>query len=182
MNKFAVCWLVVLLTAIVVVSTANADLKEDKPITELLAEQGYAGSQTMLGLMYYDGDGVPQNYNIAAKWFRLAAEQGYAPGQALLGAMYYDGNAVPQNYKIAAKWFRLAAEQGIGTAQYFLGTMYAKGEGVLQNYKMAHMYFNISAANGHDQGGKFRNRIADLMTTQQIADAQQMANEWMAKH
>jgi len=173
MKKFVAC-LLFLLTAIVV-PAANADLKEAKPTYELLAEQGFATAQVALGSMYAKGEGVPQNYKIAAKWFRLAAEQGNADAQYLLGARYIEGTGVRQDYTIAKKWLLLAAEQGNAYAQFSLGAMYVNGEGVLQNYKMAHMYFNISAANGHDQGGKFRNRIADLMTTQQIADAQQMA-------
>ena len=86
------------------------------------------------------------------------------------------------DYETAFKEYELLAKQGNAEAQFFLGLMYAMGQGVLQDYKMAHMYFNISAANGGDDGGKARDVIADKMTAQQIADAQQMAYEWMAKH
>ena len=41
-----------------------------------LAEQGVAQAQNNLGLMYANGQGVPQDYAEAVKWFRLAAEQG----------------------------------------------------------------------------------------------------------
>ena len=47
-------------------------LREWKP----LAEQGNARAQVNLGLMYQKGDGVPQNYKTAVKWYRLAGEQG----------------------------------------------------------------------------------------------------------
>jgi TPR repeat protein len=43
-----------------------------------LAEQGGAKAQYNLGQMYRDGQGVPQDYAEAVKWYRLAAEQGYA--------------------------------------------------------------------------------------------------------
>ena len=39
----------------------------------LLAEQGLAGAQYNLGLMYANGIGVPQNYAEAVSWYRLAA-------------------------------------------------------------------------------------------------------------
>ncbi len=32
-----------------------------------------------------NGEGVPQDYAEAAKWYRLAAEQGYATAQTILG-------------------------------------------------------------------------------------------------
>ena len=42
----------------------------------LLAEQGDAGAQNILGLMYDQGEGVTQDYVEAVRWHRLAAEQG----------------------------------------------------------------------------------------------------------
>ena len=41
-----------------------------------LAKQGDADAQFNLGLMYDKGQGVPQDYKTAVKWYRLAAEQG----------------------------------------------------------------------------------------------------------
>ena len=91
-------------------------------IEELMygAEQGDANAQVNLGMMYYRGEGVPQDYKTVAKWFRLAAEQGHAGAQFFLGGMYYKGEGVPQDYKTASKWYRLAAEQGDADAQYNL--------------------------------------------------------------
>ena len=43
---------------------------------EPLAKQGHAAAQYMLGVMYYEGRGVLQDYKIAGKWYRKAAEQG----------------------------------------------------------------------------------------------------------
>jgi TPR repeat protein len=39
------------------------------------ADQGYAQAQNKLGLLYYDGNGVPKNYVQAYKWFDLAASK-----------------------------------------------------------------------------------------------------------
>ena len=69
-----------------------------------LAEQGNAGAQAMLGEMYGNGEGVPQNYAEALKWFRKAADQGDAQGQYDLGYSYDSGKGVPQDYAEAAKW------------------------------------------------------------------------------
>ena len=64
--------------------------------------------------MYYNGQGIPQDYAEAMKWERLSAEQGYAPAQCTLGWMYHEGRGTPQDYAEAVKWTRLAAEQGFG--------------------------------------------------------------------
>ena len=48
------------------------------------AEEGDAFSQYFLGDMYADGDGVPQDYAEAVRWFRLAAEQGNVDAQSIL--------------------------------------------------------------------------------------------------
>jgi TPR repeat protein len=46
-----------------------------------LAKQGSASAQYSLGEMYENGWGVPQNFESAVKWYRLAAEQGHASAQ-----------------------------------------------------------------------------------------------------
>ena len=46
-----------------------------------LAALGNAGAQYNLGLMYTNGDGVPQDDTEAARWYRSAADQGHASAQ-----------------------------------------------------------------------------------------------------
>src|SRR4051812_13684035 len=40
------------------------------------AEQGNATAQFLLGNAYYNGNGVPQDYNEAINWWQQAADQG----------------------------------------------------------------------------------------------------------
>ena len=56
--------------------------------------------------MYHNGQGVPQDYTEAVKWFRLAVLWGRANAQYNLGFMYANGQGVPQDYTEAVKWFR----------------------------------------------------------------------------
>ena len=83
------------------------------------AEQGYADAQYNLGLIYYEGEGVAQDYEEAAKWYRKAAEQGYISAQIALGGIYYCGQGVPLNYLDAIKWFRKPHEQGYPENYFF---------------------------------------------------------------
>lgn len=147
-----------------------------------LAEKGDAGAQYNLGLMYYTGEGVPQDYAEAVKWYTKAAEQGYADAQNNLGAMYVNGQGVPQNYAQALKWITKAAEQGVAGAQSNLGLMYYNGQGVPQNFVQGYMWWSLAAAQGNENAQKGRDTVAARMTPAQIAEGQKLAAEWQKKH
>ena len=61
--------------------------------------------------MYDNGQGVPQDYDEAAKWYRKAAEQGYATAQFNLGSAYGKGWGVPHDLVQAHMWLNLAASR-----------------------------------------------------------------------
>ena len=107
-----------------------ADDVPDFKKTLQAAGQGYAKAQFNLGLMYYNGQGVRQDYTQAVQWYRKAAEQGDAKAQYNLGVMYDNGQGVRQDYTQAVQWYRKAAEQGYAKAQYNLGVAYDNGQGV----------------------------------------------------
>jgi tetratricopeptide (TPR) repeat protein/CHAT domain-containing protein len=123
------------------------------------AERGDADAQYNLGVMYYLGKEVAQNYVEAAKWFRQAAEQGYAQAQYNLGIMYANGKGVIQNDTSATKWFRKAAEQGYAQAQFILGARYSLGKGVAQNYVEAAKWFLKAAEQGQVDASEILGRI-----------------------
>ena len=54
-----------------------------------LAEQGNAGAQTDLGVIYDTGLGVPQDYAQAVVWYHKAADQGDAGALFNLGFMQF---------------------------------------------------------------------------------------------
>jgi len=62
--------------------------------------------------MYDKGQGVPQDYKEAVKWYRLAAEQGYAYAQYHLGLIYYQGNKVHKDYALAHMWWNICGSSG----------------------------------------------------------------------
>jgi len=146
-----------------------------------LAEKGETEVQFFLGQMYRRGKGVPQDYQLAAKWYKRSAEQGHAGAQNNLGVMYAKGNSVPQDYQEAVKWYKKAAEQGNTKAQFSLGVMYALGQGVPQDYVLAHKWYNLAAAQGHEDGKHNRDVVAKKMTPSQISEAQKLAREFKPK-
>lgn len=150
-------------------------LKEITP----LAKAGNADAQHLLGLMYYMGRGVPQDYKQAFAWHQKAAVQGKADAQYVIGAMYYKGNAVPQDQKQAVYWFRKAAEQGHPEALYALALMYRYHvAGMPQDVVIAYMLWNLAAANGHANSANQRASVARVMSQEQVEEAQALSRSW----
>ena len=114
-----------------------------------LAQQGNQDAQYNLGLIYYNGDGVVQDYKKALYWFEKSARQGDAQAQNNLGFMYYDGKGVEKDYKKSFYWYKKSAEQGIALAQKGLILMYTQGHGVEQDHEKA-LYWTRKAAQQGD--------------------------------
>lgn len=83
-------------------------IEKIKPI----AAAGDPEYQNLLGYMYFNGEGVEQNFEQAHQWFHQSAEQGYGYGQRNLGLFHAQANpTIPSNYsntKEANLWLSLA--------------------------------------------------------------------------
>src|SRR2546430_4921803 len=55
------------------------------------AEKGDATAQHDLGVRYFTGNGVDEDFGQAAAWMQKAANQGFAPAEYDLGEMYRIG-------------------------------------------------------------------------------------------
>jgi hypothetical protein len=121
-------------------------------INRRMADQGLAPAQTLLGLAYHYGQGVPQDDTKAVEWFRKAADKGNADAQFYLGRSYESGMGIRQNYIEAASWFRRAADQGHANAQNDIGVAYLGGQGVPQDYTEAAKWFRKSAEQANPNG------------------------------
>ena len=63
-----------------------------------------------------------------------------------------------------------------------MGKMYFGGEGVPVDYVMAYVWWNLAAAQGNETARKFKGRAKDKMTPAQIAEAQTLSRECLAKN
>jgi TPR repeat protein len=109
------------------------------------AERGDATAQYKIGAIYYRGQGVPQDFTEAVKWFRKAAEQKFAAAQYDLGVCYRDGQGMAKDDVEAVNWFRKAAEQNLAIAQYNLGVCYGAGQGVAKDAVEAVKWYRKAA-------------------------------------
>jgi TPR repeat protein len=83
----------------------SESIDADNSLFIILAEKGDVNAQWVLGFMYLNGEGMPQNYKQAAYWLTKAADQGFALAQFNLGFMYDNGEGVSQDYEKALDWY-----------------------------------------------------------------------------
>jgi hypothetical protein len=80
-----------------------------------------------IGMLYWQGEGVAQDYTAAAVWLKQAADINHPDAQNKLGYLYSTGQGVPQNYQQARHWFEMAAAQGNPDARHNLDLMSERG-------------------------------------------------------
>lgn len=80
-----------------------------------------------IGMMYWKGEGVEQDYAVSAVWLKQAADINHPGAQTKLGYLYVQGEGVPQNYQEAVRWFQRAAAQGDPDAVHNLDVMFEQG-------------------------------------------------------
>ena len=89
----------------------------------LAAEQGHASAQYNLGVMYANGEGVPEDDAEAVRWYRMAAEQSHAGAQFNLGVMYAIGSGVLKDATLAHIWLNIAGANGSEIAREWRDTI-----------------------------------------------------------
>lgn len=147
------------------------------------AESGNSFATVNLGTMYLRGKGVQKDYRKALLLFQEASGDFTGAGASYyLGLMYAQGYGVPVNYKEAVSWYRKEIEVNYSSlrkeALQDLGWMYLHGHGVPQNNVLAYMLFNLSASRGSEYAADQRQRLAKLMTAEQISEAQELSANW----
>lgn len=75
-----------------------------------LAEAGDPKAQYQIGVLHYRGEGLPQSFVEAAKWYKKAADRGDADAQYNLGLMYAAGKGIKKDFVRALQWFIIAAD------------------------------------------------------------------------
>jgi TPR repeat protein len=145
------------------------------------AEQGLAEGQLNLGLCYMSGEGIAKDEVQAVHWFQKAADQNLAPAQYEIGKCCFEGKGLTKDIEEGLKWTRKSAEQGFALAEERLGECYVSGEGLAKDHIQAYKWFNLASAQGTEIADDTRvslAKVATLMTTEQIAEAQRLAREF----
>ncbi|KAF8943039.1 hypothetical protein BGZ47_005859 [Haplosporangium gracile] len=121
------------------------------------AEKEYDMAQYSVGILYYLGRGVQQDYAKAEEWFRKAASQGrQSVVLYMLGKLYEEGHGAKENPDEAQSWYLMAAEQNYAPAQVALGLLLESGQGgrvpqLDRNYSGAMKWYLKAAGQGDAQ-------------------------------
>ncbi len=134
--------------------TANID-PDDLPAPgvgsmdlRVAAASGDATAQFLVATAYTDGNGVAQDYRLAAMWYQRAAARGLAPAQYRLATFYEKGRGVPEDLAAARIWYERAAENGNRKAMHNLAVIYADGSRGTPNFTSAALWFRNAAELG----------------------------------
>jgi hypothetical protein len=80
-----------------------------------------------VGMLYWQGECVEQDYAISAVWLKQAADINHPGAQNKLGYLHSTGQGVPQNFAEARRYFEMAAAQGDPDAGHNLDQLFRQG-------------------------------------------------------
>lgn len=76
----------------------------------------------------------------------------------------------------------LPTAEASGDELFRLGLLYSTGQGGAPlDYVSAHMLFNLAAMRGSVEAKIYRKELADEMASDEVAEAQRQAREWLAQ-
>ncbi len=110
-----------------------------------LAELGYSNCQAYIGGLYYSGNGVDKDFEMARYWLENAAANNEPNAQFLLGKM----DAREGNYDKAISWYEQAGKRGYMPALYKLAIYSEKGRIGPPDIKRAMELYRQTAESGH---------------------------------
>ena len=115
----------------------------------LFSELENHSEQFMLGLIYYEGEIMEDDYEKAFFWIKQSAEQNYSKAQFYLGMLYFCGHGIEKDYYQSFSWLKKSAEQNHSEAEYYLSWHFKNGWGVAQNHKKWEYWLKKSASHGY---------------------------------
>lgn len=121
-----------------------------KQYLEILSESNNKRAMLLLGIMFYSGLGVEQNYKEAAKWYEKAANELEPYGLCNLGYCYSYGRDMPVDHARAYECFSQAAYLGNANAMYKLGDMFFYGNHVDEDREAAFYWYCEALKNGRN--------------------------------
>lgn len=129
-----------------------------------------------MGYAYYSGEGVPQDFDVAQKWFQRAADGGSIEAQFNMGILSHLSN----EYEEAFECWSKAASEGYSRAQFNLALLYNKGFGVCQDRKAAYTWAYIADSNQNGKPPNMKSNHCDFedgLTDEQIQEAKESAKK-----
>lgn len=84
--------------------------------------------------------------------------------------------------EVANEGLPLPSPSATGDELFRMGLLYSTGQGGAPlDYVSAHMLFNLAAMRGSMEAKIYRKELADEMASEDVAEAQRQAREWLAR-
>ncbi|MCJ7874794.1 tetratricopeptide repeat protein [Phaeobacter sp. J2-8] len=136
-----------------VIATCQTGIAQDLSAVpfEKVQQQADIGSpiaQIEIANRYLDGDGVLQNFVLAARWFEKAAVQGEAAAQNSLGKLYHAGFGVARDVPVALRLLLQAATTGNAQFMHDYASVVETPAGGA-DFAAAAEFYQRAAAAGH---------------------------------
>jgi TPR repeat protein len=116
---------------------------------EAAANLGHPAAAYEIGIAYTQGQLVPRDPGMGARYINRSADLGDRRAQYLVGANFMTGSGVDKDPERGVAFLARAGEQGHVQAQYLLGVAYADGNGVAKNALWSARWYGRAARGGH---------------------------------
>ncbi len=136
------------------------------------ADMGFDRSAYLYARLSDEGGFVEKDIDSAVKYYEKSATANNPLAQDRLADLNYEGIGTIQDYSVAIDLYAKAAEEGVVNSQKKLAYMYASAEGTEVDPVKAHYWYNIAASLGDEEAKENRDKIAKLMTQDQLKKAQ----------
>lgn len=152
---------------------APADFGKARVYFRQSAALGYTPAMSRIGDLYYNGDGIEQDDELALQWYEKAARQGFHMAMMQAGRMYYLGRGTGQDFGQAMDLFYEVAtvrenffmvRRYNSLARQYVGQMYERGEGVPQDVEEALHWYRLAAEDERNHEAAVR--VHDLLNRQ----------------
>ena len=160
----------------------NHNLKKAHEIFLGLANEECMDAMWLLGMMYYKGIGVPEDYEQAFTWFENASGLGDPDSMNFIGYMYESGIGVERNLDQAVRWYEKAVESGSVEAMYNLSILNMKLKNDVSSYMWYKLAEHYKYECSDDERKVFRDKFRYFLRKDQIMAAQALADMWIQKH
>ena len=119
-----------------------------------------------LGIHYYKGLGVQQDFQLSFSFLKKSADKGHSDSQFYIGKFYHIGNGAyfgspaSKSFFEALKWYELSSAQNNHKAQNNIGLLYYVGDGdssfrgFKADVKKSLDWFNLAINNGSESAKK----------------------------
>ena len=178
------------LTAVIILPAVKADYEDGLDAAlrgdyqtafrefSIAAEAGLDVAQYNLAILYYMGQGVERNLELAFQWTTAAAEQGHLGAQANLGSLYLDGSGTAKDIDTGVAWLATAARGGHADSAMILARMHVDSDLVSQDLVQAHAWASMAHKHEHPNAESFRAEIESRLSPDQISAARRSFTRW----